>query len=610
MSLADVELAEYNYDLTVFFQGKKYPVYVLMEKLLKITDKDGNCVPFILNRQQIELYKEICKQRRAEKPVRQNILKSRQIGYSTFIAGLFFIIGMFTPNMKVGVVADVEKHAKDIFAKYEYFYNHLDDNNPNLVKIKEYSIQNKGKIHPSSYKPKLKAQRGSQLLQTLYGNSIIEVVVAGEGSGRSNTYHLLHLSECAFFKDLKITLNGLLETVSSKNKNSFIFLETTANGFNEYKDRWDKDVLNKTSYHALFMPWFMNPEYTDENYEKPGIKMPILEDWLYEKQNKYNLTNAQIMWYWGKYLDKGDKGLALQEYPFCATDAFLTSGQCIFNTELIATRKEELLPLQESLKRGMFLTYARYSEDGSMIDLKVTMFAESKNGALTIYKDVEPDHPYIANLDPAMGGSDYYVIQVIDNYTLEQVAVYRSNSPSGDDEVAFQLVALGRYYNNALISAETNNANGSYILQVADKCGYNFIYQDNDYEALTDKYANRFGYKTTQKNKNPMVSLLKIAFRDNYRMINDYETLTEMEEFEVVKNTTSQKETYKATGGNHDDLVMALCGCMLVRESRVQDFLPKKHQTIPNQNQIRDPLTYCRVKKIQEKNKKGAFIKW
>ena len=203
MSLADIELKDYEKDLMVIFQGYSLPAYVLMEKLLRITDKEGRCIPFLLNRQQIELYKEICLQRRNGKPVRQNVLKSRQIGYSTFIAGLFFIIGMFTPNMKIGVVADVEKHAKDIFAKYEYFYNHLDDSNPNKKEIDAFESANRGKRHPASYKPELKAQRGQSLLQTRAGNSIIEVVVAGEGSGRSNTYHLLHLSECAFFKNLK-----------------------------------------------------------------------------------------------------------------------------------------------------------------------------------------------------------------------------------------------------------------------------------------------------------------------------------------------------------------------------------------------------------------------
>ena len=609
MSLADIELAPYDRDLTIFFQGLELPVYVYMEKLLRITDKEGHCIPFVLNRQQIELYKEICEQRRAGKPVRQNVLKSRQIGYSTFIAGLFFTIGLNTPNMKVGVVADVEKHAKDIFSKYEYFYNHLDDGNPRKAEIDEWERTHKGH-HPASYKPNLKAQRGQTMLQTEAGNSIIEVVVAGEGSGRSNTYHLLHLSECAFFKNLKVTLNGLLETVSSKNKNSFIFLETTANGFNEYKERWDKDCLGQTSYNALFMPWFKNPEYCEDEYDQIGISMPPMEEWLYERQKQYGLTNGQVVWYWNKYQDKGDKGLVLQEYPFCPTDSFLTSGNCIFNTELIAKRKEELLPTLSNVKRGLFAAVHRYSEDGSVIQFESHGFVESRNGFIAIYKEPIEGHPYIANCDPAMGGADYYAIQVIDNYTGEQVATYHCNCPKGDDEVAFQLVALGRYYNNALISAECNNSNGYYILQIADKCGYKFIYQDTAYDSITDRWENRFGYKTTQSNKIPMTTMLKLAFRDNYRMINDFQTLCEMEEFEVVKNLNTQRETVKASGNAHDDLVMSLCGCFYLRNSQVQSCVPTRSSTQKYANFVEDPFRLAKERKQQTKIKKGMFIQW
>jgi len=610
MTLADKELTPYDKDLTVYFQGLKLPVYVLMEKLLRITDKEGHCVPFILNRQQVELYKEICKQRRAGKPVRQNILKSRQIGYSTFIAGLFFIIGIFTPNMKVGVVADVEKHAKDIFAKYEYFYNHLNDSNPKKDEVEEFERTHKGQRHPNTYQPELKAQRGQTMMATKAGNSIIEVVVAGEGSGRSNTYHLLHLSECAFFKNLKITLNGLLETVSSKNKNSFIFLETTANGFNEYKDRWDKDCLGRTSYHALFMPWFMNPEYSNDEFNLPGVAMPSMEEWLYDKGRQYGLTNGQLVWYWDKYQDKGDKGLVLQEYPFCPTDSFLTSGNCIFNTELIAKRKEELLDTLENVRRGRFATTARYSEDGMEIAFENHGFVDGRNGDIALYEEPIDGHPYIVNCDPAMGGEDFYAIQVIDNYTCKQVAVYHTNTPSGDDEVAFQLVALGQYYNNALISAECNNSNGSYILQVADKCGYKFIYQDTEYDALTDRWDNRFGYKTKQNNKNVMVTMLKLAFRDNYRMINDFQTLCEMEEFEVYRNENTQKESYRASGGAHDDLVMSLCGCFLIRNSQVQECVPRKRAESKFAEFREDPFRAVHERKQQNMIKKKRFIQW
>ena len=74
MSLADEMLSGYEKDITITFIGKKYPLWVLMEKLLRIKTKDGQVVPFILNYQQVELYKAMCEQRRKGKPIRFNIL--------------------------------------------------------------------------------------------------------------------------------------------------------------------------------------------------------------------------------------------------------------------------------------------------------------------------------------------------------------------------------------------------------------------------------------------------------------------------------------------------------------------------------------------------------
>ena len=572
-SLADRELREYDNDLTVIFKKRKYPVYYLMEKLLKIVDKDGKCIPFKLNFQQIKLYKDICRQRREGRPVRENVLKARQIGFSTFIAGLFFIIGMFTPNIKVGIVADKEDHAKNIFSKYQFFYDHLDDNNPNYEECKKYEAENKGKHSPLSYKPALRAQRGQQLFHTKYGNSILEVVVAGESSGRSTTYNLLHLSECAFFQNLKVTLNGLLETVSSKNKESMIFLETTANGFNEYKDRWDKDVSGMTSYTAFFVPWFLNPEYSDDEYEKyyriHGVEKPLpkMEEWLYERQEAYNLTNAQIKYYWDKYLDKGDKGMTLQEYPFSPVDAFLTSGNCVFGAELVARRKEEVIKDLMNVKMGKFTYEKKFSLDGSVITLTDTEFREVRNGEIRIYEEPDPTHPYVGICDPNNGGRDDTAIQIIDNYTKKQVAVFQSKEMTLD-RVAYQFYLLGKMYNWALLSNEMNL--GKTVMEYLIKLQYPKLYirQKQGYEDYSQRISKTYGHVTSKANRPEMIEAFQIAFNENPRIINDYQTLCQMETFQKVKHVSSDgKETYKdeASGSNHDDLVMAFMAFFIVR---------------------------------------------
>ena len=575
MTLADKELEGYEKDITIIFQGKKYPVFVTMERLLKITDKDGKCIPFELNYQQCQLYKEMCLQRRVGSPIRQDVLKARQIGFSTFISGVFFVIGMFTPNMKIGIVADIEKHAKDIFAKYQYFYDHLDDNNPNYEIIKKYERENKGKLHPLSYKPKLKYNKGQQMLHTLYGNSIIEVLVAGENSGRGSTYHLLHLTECAYFVNLEVTLDGLLETVSSSNLNSIIFLETTANGFNEYKNQWDEDMMGQSSFKAFFCPWYVNPDYRnreyEEYYQEHGVEkeLPLIEEWLYEKQKIHNLTNSQVMWYWKKYNDKHrKKAIVLQEYPFTPIDAFLTSGNCIFGAEIVAKRKEEIIKdVLPYMKTGKFIYKKHYSSDGSYIQITEDKFMEFRNGEIRILKEPDPTHPYVGICDPNNGGSDDVAIQIIDNYTCEQVAVFQSNDMNLE-KVAFQFYLLGKMYNWALLSNEMNI--GSLVMELLIKLKYPKLYINQ--KAITDDYTQRigkqFGHKTTKANRGNMIEDLQIAFEENPRMINDYATITQMETFQKVRHESKTgKVTYKeeASGGSHDDLVTSLMAFFTVR---------------------------------------------
>lgn len=612
-TLADRELKDYERDIVITFQGKKYPAFVLMERLLRIVDKDGNNIPFVLNRQQINLYKRICKQRRENRPVRSNVLKARQIGYSTFIAGLFFVIGMFTPNVKIGIVADVKEHAENVFEKYQYFYDHLDDSNPNFTIIKEWEQANKGGHHPLSYKPVLKAQRGQQLLQTKFGNSTIEVVVAGESSGRSTSYHYLHLTECAFFPNLKVTLNGLLETVSSKNKKSMIFLETTANGFNEYKDRWDKDITGKTSYDAVFTPWYDNPDYVDDEYqayyEEHGVEkeLPLLEEWLYEKKEIYHLTNAQMMWYWNKYQDKGDKGMTLQEYPFSPIDAFLTSGNCVFGAELVAKRKEEVVKLMNDVntrpKQGLYSYETTFSKDGSFIDIENIKFNEFRNGEIKIYAEPDPTHPYVGICDPNNEGSDDVAIQIVDNYTCKEVAVLKSNQ-LGLDKVAYQFYCLGKAYNWALLSNEMNL--GKVVMEYLIKLKYPKLYvnqnlQMDDYrKGLTKKY----GHSTTKANRQWMIDSFVIAFKENPSIICDYDTLTQMETFQTVEHhSKSGKVTRKdeATGGNHDDMVTSFMAFYLVRSQQTALLLEKGKSTRPKFESIEEAQIY-----YEEKLKKSA----
>lgn len=555
LTLAERLLAEYDEDLVVHTVAGDVPVYKFIERFLWIRTKKGTIIQFLLNQEQVDLYIEICKQRRKHLPIRINILKARQIGFSTFIAALYFCLVIFSPNKRAIIVADTAEHATNLFDKYKLFYERL----PKELKLP-------------------KKASNAKMLVVDYGNgntSEIKIVCEGENAARSDTAQFLHNSEAAFWKDLKGTMASLNQVVDITNKDSFIIFETTGNGFNDYKSKWDRDYSGKSDYAALFYPWWGNPDYKTTYH---GFELlPHEEDLM----KNLNLTYDQIAWYRLQYnAVEGDIDLLKQEYPSTPTEAFRATGNSVFDLALIQARKEEVMNIKP-LHQGRFVYEHKHSPDGSRIQLTfdgIKGFVESKVGDIKIFKEVDLTHYYVINCDPAMGGEDYYAIQVMDNVTGEQVAVYHQNK-ANDDDVAYSMVCLGKYYNDALVCAETNT--NSYILQIVDKCGYKFIYQDKDFDALSNRYQDRFGYKTKTTNRSGMIAMFKEAFRDNYKMINDYETLCEMEAFQIIRNDNTQKEKAVALSGFHDDLVMAMCGIFLIRNE--QKFTPRKNDNFKNE---------------------------
>lgn len=496
-------------------------------------------------------------------PIRIDILKARQKGFSTFIAAVIFCMTIFQPGQKAAIVADIAEHATNLFSKYIFFF----DNLPDDIKVRLKRIRSNAKELVIQY------DSGQQ--------SSVRIMVQGDSAGRSGTYQYLHLSECAFWPDLQDTLVSLLQTVSATNKNSMVFLETTANGANEYKQRWDNDFGGKSRYLAKFYAWFTTRRY---RVDKKDLKPYIKPDWLKKIQDDNDLDEYQTAWYYDRFMDfSGDLDKLRQEYPSNPVEAFVTSGNSVFNAELLAKRKLEIIN-DVKYKQGMFTFKAEHSLDGKRIDLKDIEFVEAKLGSIKIFKEPVEGHPYVVSNDPANGGEDYYAIQVFDNYTGEQVAVYHRNKCDADDP-ALQMYCLARNYNNAMITGETNTT--SYLLEMCYKCGYRFIYQDQDVEDLSGRYMNKFGYKTKQNNRTYMIDLFKIAFRENPRIINDYDTICEMEAFQVIKHANG-KEKAEAAGGEHDDLVMSACGFYLCRGA--QTCVPNVARSNKKTRNLSDPF--------------------
>ena len=171
-----------------------------------------------------------------------------------------------------------------------------------------------------------------------------------------------------------------------------------------------------------------------------------------------------------------------------------------------------------------------------------------ENGSVKVYADCEPKHDYIICVDVAKGrGLDYSTFSVIDVTVrpFKQVAVYRNNriSPILFPDIIYK---IANAYNQAYVIIESNDA-GQVVC--------NGLYHDLEYENIHLESAvkrNAIGIEMNRKVKRLGCSGIKDLLEEKKLEIVDEDTIMEISTF------VSKGQSYEASDGNHDDLMMNL----------------------------------------------------
>lgn len=171
-----------------------------------------------------------------------------------------------------------------------------------------------------------------------------------------------------------------------------------------------------------------------------------------------------------------------------------------------------------------------------------------ENGCLRIYEETQTNHDYMMTVDVAKGrGQDYSTFTLIDitSRPFKQVAVYRNNtiSPILFPDVIYKYAIA---YNSAYVIIEANDQGG-----VVCKGVYHDLEYDNVHVESATK-ANSIGIEMTRRVKRLGCSGIKDLLEQKKIEIVDDETILEISTF-VAKG-----QSYEASDGNHDDLMMNL----------------------------------------------------
>lgn len=477
-----------------------------------------------MNYAQKQVILQVEKDLSAGRPCRIIILKARQIGISTVIEAIVFVLAMFIQNLKAMIIAHELDASEHLLTMTTHYWNSF--------KFRDL------------YTPKNESQKR---LGWKEPNSAIRITTAKNVStGRSQTIHVLHASEVAFWPEPDTLMTGLRQTIPNVGM-TIIFLESTANGLGDYfAETWDAAVEGENDYIPLFFPWYKHPEYSASaaRLDPAAYPPPTDQELLAEEKNlkAMGVSDDRLVWRrWAiKNLCENKVDTFHQEYPTTPEEAFLAAGVNVFP---IGNLREVYQPLPG--KKGRLTR-----ESNGRVRFQPDIY-----GPLKIFKYPSDDVDYgiyMLGGDPTRTTKgDPACVQILNRRTWEQVAIWRGKiDPSS---FAGILADIGLYYNNAMIIPEITGP-GYATIGALLQMDYPYIWKNQWADKAPGKVAENYGWETTQKRKQWAIGNLLKAVLDKDIVIHDSETFNEMRNYV----TLTDGDYGPNSNDGHDDTVMAL----------------------------------------------------
>jgi len=522
---------------------------------LKIANKDGLLVPLRLNSTQRFVLEQIRLARKAGRPPRIIVLKSRQVGVSTLAEALLFHACHLCDNRSALVLAHNIKSARAIFRMTKRFLENL----PPEMKPKR-KLDNVHEIHFSE------------------NDSRLQVEVTGEVRGYTAQY--VHLSELAFYDNDAETLRSVMQSVP-RSTDSLVVIESTANGVgNKFHELWvnairdsqDRELPDwERGWTPVFIPWFRHEEYRI----KPWF---LREETTQEEEDimrRLKIALDRIAWrrWCLKTNCDGDRDTFNVEYPETWKSAFLLSGRPVFDKDGMAYCASQVPPEKPD---ALLPSQSEVDWDESAVGKKTTIY-EVEGGRLRVYFKPQDRHTYIIGADPSEGdpGSDPTPLAVLDQMTLNCAAVWHGREPP--DVLAKYAVWLGFWFNTALLVNEANNHGIDFHNTVLRMMYPNLYFRETSEESVSGEKVLKPGWYQTNKAKHFAINTFRKLVRekveshrdDHTRLILDPTLVGEMGTLiyrrpkDRLGYSTGQT-TIEAQPGHHKDCVMAFAIALAV----------------------------------------------
>jgi hypothetical protein len=576
------------------------------ENFAKIVTKQGQLVPLKFKAGQLELDRRLEDQRVSGKPMRALALKARQVGISTFSQAKLTHRSTLRERYDSLTIAHDRETGAKLYRMAETIYANLPEDPELKPRLGKYRRQRE--MHY--------AGDGLWTQGQVFPDSRYLVDTAGEfQAGRGGTYRGVHGSEVGFWPQITLKLTALSAAVPM-DPESLMVLESTANGFNEWKDLWDDAEEGRSDFIAFFWPWWREEEYSlpfASETEREAFRIgdqtnpyaeeePQLVD--IARAQGFEITLEQLNWRrWAiPNLCAGDIRVFHQEFPATPEEAFIATGQKVFDPYRVAQlvkRVEETdprLPTVESPgpeigdfevdREGMEVSRSgdeiKVPQSASWVRRESGVFTPTDPFRLWL-PDEEREHrsrEYIVAVDVSGGrtettkDTDYHAIQVIDHRTREQVAEYRSRIEPEQLTPLCLLTAL--WFNNAWLVVERTGGFGAGLLRTLWlDYHYPFVYRPKRGGQTSERMETRLGWDTNQRTKPEMVAGLAGLLLEEVDGIKSRRLASEIRTY-----TRTEKGTTEAEPGKFDDLLMAY----MIAQQVARELPVKESDDAPNES--------------------------
>lgn len=492
-----------------------------IETLLRIPNKEGEDVDFILNKDQVAFDGAMTG--------RDIIAKYRQGGFSTYPLARALVRCLAHRNRRHVIIAHNTDTTQKLLTRIQYMIKHM-------------------KCPP----PDLKYNTQTRLVFNKTDSHIFIGTAGSDDYGVGDTVTDLHCSEVPRWPNPEALLTGLFQAVPPSGN---VLIEATGHG----QGNWFHKAVMRAArgngrYKLHFFNWLNTPEYCIPMDEAASAQfMGSLDETLEESRYAaLGLSAGQLAWRRLQLADLNYDTRAFQEnYPVSLPECFQATGHGVFKEINFAATPEWRA---------------------------VTPWLSVLEG------HPKPNLGYVFGGDPSGGvGQDYSVLEGFEAETGEQVLEYRNNMIE-PDKFARVTVQLCRQFNDAYLNPERNNMGILYIKEVL-ATGYpqNRIHQGrlsassrpsaSEVATLAD-----FGTYTSNIMKALMIGALQQQVRSEMLLH------SEMLQLEMGSFVEKDNGAMEAEQDCYDDCVMAAALAAYVMPKAARLFDQKRRREAASRN--------------------------